>query len=146
MNFRMPLLIRSFQFRSAFRHGDATGFPNFTFTFNFQLIDFIHTEICRLVAMNPDLSPRPSNLTWIVSRWARMPDTEVKCHFCHCPDTQTHTPQTDCSTRPLKWSVTLMTHVDFCCALLLRNLAAGLLLHVCHGLVLSCATSCSTQI
>ena len=33
-----------------------------------------------------------------------------------------------------------MTHVDFCCGLLLRNFAAGLLLHVSHGLLLSCAT------
>ena len=39
-----------------------------------------------------------------------------------------------------------MTHLDFCCGLLLRNLAAGLLLHVCRGQLLSCATSCATQI
>ena len=30
--------------------------------------------------------------------------------------------------------------------LLLRKLAARLLLHVCHGLLMSCATSCATQI
>ena len=52
-----------------------------------------------------------------------------------------------------------MTHVDFCCGVLLRNFAAvlllrtfvaqlcwGTLLHVCHGLLLSCATSFATQI
>ena len=39
-----------------------------------------------------------------------------------------------------------MTHLHTCCGLLLRNLAAGVLLHVCHGLLLSCATSCAAQI
>ena len=47
---------------------------------------------------------------------------------------------------PSTGRLTLMTHVDFCCGLLLRNLAVELLLHVCHGLLLSCTTSCATQI
>jgi len=42
--------------------------------------------------------------------------------------------------------ITLMTHVDFCCRLLLCNIAARLLLHVFHGLLLCCITSCATQI
>jgi len=47
---------------------------------------------------------------------------------------------------PSTGRLTLMTHVDFCCWLLLSNLAVELLLHVCHGLLLSCTTSCATKI
>ena len=57
----------------------------------------------------------------------------------YCPEISWNN-RTRTSLRMLRYPNPDMIHVDFCCGLLLRNLAAGLLLYVCHGLLLSCAT------